>query len=73
MLLFFILGYLGVSGFIVLGLMWASHKGDSVQIHAAPDDTLRAPEDRIARVAAPPSHSSGQTANLSKEEVITGL
>jgi hypothetical protein len=44
MLLFFILGYLGLSGFLVLGLMWARHKGDSVQIRPAPDDTPRPPE-----------------------------
>jgi hypothetical protein len=39
MLLFFIVGYLGLSGLLVLGMMWASHKGD-LQMHAISDDLL---------------------------------
>jgi hypothetical protein len=52
MLFFFILGYLGLSGFLVLGLLWASHKGDSVQIHTTPEDLLMPHEPRPARRAA---------------------
>jgi hypothetical protein len=48
MLLFFILGYLGLSGFVVLGLLWASHKGDCVQIHRAPDETPMPHEHHLA-------------------------
>jgi hypothetical protein len=52
MLFFFILGYLGLSGFLVLGLLWASHKGDSVQIHTTPEDLLMPHEPRPARRTA---------------------
>jgi hypothetical protein len=55
MLLFFILGYLGLSGLFVLGLLWASRKGDSVQIHPAPDDPLMPHEHRPAPVLRRPA------------------
>jgi len=45
MLLFFIiLGYLGLTGFVILRLLRASRKGDS-QIHPTPDDPLMPLED----------------------------
>jgi hypothetical protein len=70
MLFFFILGYLVLSGLLVLGLLWASRRGDSRYIRLAPDDTPPTPEHHPTGLAA---HSSGQAADLSKEELIADL
>jgi hypothetical protein len=67
MLLFFILGYLVLSGLLVLSLLWAGRRGDSRYIRPTPDDTQRTPEQHPVRLAA---HRSGQTADHSKEDLI---
>jgi hypothetical protein len=58
MLLWFILGYLILSVFLILGLMWARRKGDSVQIDPTLEDAPLPHERPLAPDDAPlpPEH-----------------
>jgi hypothetical protein len=38
LLLLFLAGYLGLTGFLMMGLLWASRKGDAVRIAPEPSD-----------------------------------
>jgi hypothetical protein len=60
----------GNSQFLVLGLLWASHKGDSVQLHTTPEDLLMPHE---PRPAPPLGHGYVATAIAGKEELIADV